>query len=82
MKTARQKALSDLKEEAYVLLLIQWTLGVVEEAPEGRDDVFEEVLHRDINFDLVWYAIQIEVIIVEKLVSVIRLEEVKIIFNA
>ena len=82
METARQKALCDLEEEAYVLLLIHRALSVVEEAPEGRYDVFEEVLHSDINFDLVRYAIQIEVIIVEKLVSVIRLEEVKIIFNA
>lgn len=63
--------MSYLEEKAYVLLLVERALGVVEEAPESRYDIFEEVLYCDVNFDLVRHAVQIEVIIIEKLVSVI-----------
>jgi len=71
LKAARQEPLCDLKEKAYVLLLIELALGVVKEAPESRNDVFKEVLNCDVNFDLVRHAVEIEVIIFEKLVSVI-----------
>lgn len=41
LKAPGQEALSDLEKKANVLLLVQGTLGVVKESPEGSDHIFE-----------------------------------------
>lgn len=82
LKTPGQEALRYLVEQADVLLFVHRALGEVEETPERCYHVLEEVADGDFNFNFIWHVIEIRVVIIEKLVSIIRLKEVEVTFDA
>jgi hypothetical protein len=71
LKATRLESLGDLEQQANVLLLVERALGVVKEPPEGLDDVLEQVLDSDVDLHFVWHAVKAEVVVIEKLISVI-----------